>query len=660
MSEKISNIIQLNIENFIKLIKKTLNAENFMWMHDIESPLSYQLAHIVNDSKTPSGQVHVGSLRGVLIHDAVTRHLKNAGFNVQFTYGIDDYDPMDGLPHDAPEELKNHMGKPLCNIPPPDPSSATDFADHYISDFLEIFEELGVKANIYRMRDIYRSGKFNNAIDIILRNAPAVRDIYKNVSGSVRPANWHPFQVICENCGKIGTTEVYDYKDGKVSYMCRPDLVSWAKGCSHEGEVSPFNGNGKLPWKLEWAAKWFVFDITVEGAGKDHCTKGGSREIASQVIRNIFDKKPPLNIPYEFFLVKGTKMSSSKGVGASARSMVDFLPPEVLRYLMIKSLPKRSVNFSTDLNPMLKIFNEYDSLIDAKRSGELNDEQKQLMRVVEVSNEPKNFQPVSFQLLVSMLQLPHINIYDEISRRAGREISGDGKLHLKRRILAAEYWLKHYASESDKYELQENIPSSWVELSGAQKLFLSRLHTAIKNTEWNEELLQSRIFDAARYTPISPKLAFSSIYKIFLNKDSGPKAGALISYFDRKFVTDRLSEVYISDWFSCYDELGENVSDFMNFVGEVTPPIKNVMISPELSFCAKSGIDFDSKLKGFLPRIVRIDYSHKEKVFSRLIKLEFENDQNIEDQKRDLIDDMIMIASDLKNSFGISASIDGT
>ncbi|TQF66207.1 lysine--tRNA ligase (plasmid) [Pseudoalteromonas luteoviolacea] len=623
-------------------------------MNDIEEALSLQTAQIVNDSKTPSGQVHVGSLRGVLIHDAVTRHLKNDGFNVQFTYGIDDYDPMDGLPHDASDELKNHMGKPLCNIPPPNNSSATDFADHYISDFLEIFDELGVEANIYRMRDMYRSGKFNHAIEIILKNAQTVRDIYRDVSGSVRPSDWYPFQVICENCGKIGTTEVYDYENGEVSYRCRRDLVSWAEGCSHQGRMSPFNGNGKLPWKLEWAAKWFIFGITVEGAGKDHCTKGGSREIACQVLRKVFDKEPPLNIPYEFFLVKGAKMSSSKGVGASARSMVDFLPPEVLRYLMVKSQPKRAVNFSTDLNPMLRTFNEYDSLIRAKQSGLLNDEQKQLMRVVEVSTEPKNFQPVSFQLLVSMLQLPHIEISDEVSRRAGKELSDSDTLHLKRRILAAEYWLKHYASEADRYELQDEIPNSWIELSEVQKLFLSKLLTSIENTEWYEEHLQSSIFDAARCTPISPKLAFASIYKVFLDKDSGPKAGALISYLDRKFVADRLSEVYIADWFSCYDELGESISEFMNSVDEIKQHIEDVMLTPELPFDTKSGKVFDSKSGNF----IRVNYTHKEKIFSRLLKLELKNHKEIEDQKCALIDSMTIIASDLRERYGICALID--
>ena len=125
------------------------------------------------------------------------------------------------------------------------------------------------------MRDIYRAGQFNEAIDTILRNSDKVRRVYKEVSNSDRPAHWYPFQVICEKCGAIATTEVYDYDGKEVSYRCLPTKVvntklNLGRGCGHEGKVSPFDGRGKLPWKLEWVAKWVAFPVTIEGAGKDH------------------------------------------------------------------------------------------------------------------------------------------------------------------------------------------------------------------------------------------------------------------------------------------------------------------------------------------------------------------------------------------------------
>ena len=194
-------------------------------------------------------------------------------------------------------------------------SSFSDISEHYIQDFFSVFRDLNVEAETYRMRDVYRSGQFNEAIDDILRNAATVRRVYKEVSKSERPDNWYPFQAVCEQCGRIGTTEVTDYDGKEVTYTCRPDLVTWASGCGYQGKVSPFDGKGKLPWKLEWTAKWKTFHITIEGAGKDHTTKGGSRDVAAACLRKIFHQAPPLNIPYEFFLVGGRQDEFVQGAG---------------------------------------------------------------------------------------------------------------------------------------------------------------------------------------------------------------------------------------------------------------------------------------------------------------------------------------------------------
>ena len=81
-----------------------------------------------------------------------------------------------------------------------------------------------------------------------------------------------PIIYVCEKCGKIGTTFAYAWDPEKevVKYRCSPDLVDWARGCGHEGEISPYDGNGKLPWKVEWAAKWPAIGVAYETAGKDY------------------------------------------------------------------------------------------------------------------------------------------------------------------------------------------------------------------------------------------------------------------------------------------------------------------------------------------------------------------------------------------------------
>src|ERR1700751_4750722 len=114
-----------------------------LWFADIARDVDAGKAHVINDSKTPSGRVHVGALRGVLIHDAIFRTLREKGIEARYLFGVDDYDPLDEIPAGKGAHFEKYLGQPLCNVPPPDNSPAPDMAEHYIQEFFEIFDELG-------------------------------------------------------------------------------------------------------------------------------------------------------------------------------------------------------------------------------------------------------------------------------------------------------------------------------------------------------------------------------------------------------------------------------------------------------------------------------------------------------------------------------------
>ncbi len=515
------------------------------WLDEILSKLPEKEQHIINDAKSPSGPPHVGSLRGVLIHDAVYKYLKDKGYNVRYIFGSDDYDPMDEIAGSLPRDIyEQYLGKPLAHVPAPEGSGFDDLAMYFISDFFKIFDQLGVEAEKYYMRDYYKNGFFNEAIETVLNNAGVIREIYLKVSGAKRPDNWYPIQVVCEKCGKIGTTEVIDWDGKEVTYVCKEDKVTWAKGCGHVGKISPFDGNAKMPYKVEWAAKWKYFGVTIEGAGKDHNTKGGSLDIANAISRKVFGYEPPVNIPYEFFLVGGAKMSSSKGRGATARAMADFLPPEILRYLMLYTHPKRKVNFEPSEKYITKLFNAFDKLHQRIINGEpVEDWEKSVYKLSQIFyHEP--YRVLDFSLITTMIQLPYIDIYKEAEKRFGSPLTETERKVLESRIKAAKYWLENFAPEEDKYQLQQNLPEKAKDLSPVQIAFLHKLASQLKSLdEYNEDTIQSTIFEVARFTPIDGRTAFQAIYTVFLGKDNGPKAGRLLAYIDKDFVLKRLREL---------------------------------------------------------------------------------------------------------------------
>lgn len=501
---------------------------------------------VIRDEKTASGRVHVGSLRGVVIHGIISEILKEQGIKNAFLYEINDFDPMDGLPvYLDKEKYEKYMGQPLNTVPAPD-NKAKNYAEYFGQEFSEVINELGFNPEYYRLSECYKKGQFNEAIKLTLENSGKIREIYKKVSGSDKPENWMPFNVICEKCGKIGTTQVISFDGNEVEYICRENMVTWARGCGHKGKVSPFNGNGKLPWKVEWAAKFMVFDVDIEGAGKDHSTKGGSRDIAETICKEVFKTEPPFNIPYEFVHVAGKKMSSSKGEGSSSREIANLLPPEILRLMLISKNPKQVIDFVPDGDTVPILYDIYDKWAQLYFS----DIQDDFVRIfalshpgIERRNIQKRFLP-RFSQMAFLVQMPHMNLKNEIEKIKGATLTDLDIEEMEWRAKYAQFWLKTYAPEDYKYELQKQLPESAKNLTENQKNALKEIFNYIKTQEiLDGQILHTKLHEIRKDLDIEPKELFSAIYFIFLGKDHGPKVGWFLSVLDKEFLIQRFEEV---------------------------------------------------------------------------------------------------------------------
>src|SRR5204862_4628124 len=99
-----------------------------------ELAASVEGPQVVNDSKTPSGTVHVGSLRGPVVHDAIWRALRERGTDARFLYGVDDLDAMDAAALLTPDAVERYMGAPLSRVPAPEGSLAASYARHFVGN----------------------------------------------------------------------------------------------------------------------------------------------------------------------------------------------------------------------------------------------------------------------------------------------------------------------------------------------------------------------------------------------------------------------------------------------------------------------------------------------------------------------------------------------
>src|SRR5207244_8214569 len=75
-----------------------------------ELAASVEGPQVVNDSKTPSGTVHVGSLRGPVTVDVIWRAVRKRGLEAHFLYGVEDLDAMDNQSLLAGDAVERYMG----------------------------------------------------------------------------------------------------------------------------------------------------------------------------------------------------------------------------------------------------------------------------------------------------------------------------------------------------------------------------------------------------------------------------------------------------------------------------------------------------------------------------------------------------------------------
>ncbi len=514
---------------------------------DVERRLSTKINSgkelIVRDEKTASGRVHIGSMRGVAIHGLLTSVLNQNGIEAKFLYEINDFDPMDGLPAYLDQaKYAQHMGKRLLDVPSPD-GKAKNFAEYYAAEFIEVIEKAGFGANFYRLSDVYKSGKMDDSIRLALENPKKIREIYKEISGSDKPDDWLPLNVVCQSCNKIGTTKVTDFDGEMVTYTCQEHAVEWATGCGHTGKVSPFGGNASLPWKVEWPAKFKAMEVSIEGAGKDHSTKGGSRDVANKLSKEVFNIKPPYDIPYEFFLIGGSKMSSSKGTGSSAKEVSDLLPTKIFRLLLISKKPIQTINFDPTGDTIPTLFDQYDKIANDYWSKAESD----TVRLFELSHtddmpSEETYLP-RFSIVAYLSQMPHINMVEEFSKLKGSELNSLEITELEDRTVFAKKWLEQYAPEKYIFKLQDTLPEAAKNLSAKQKEALSLLLTFLEDSvDISGEDMHAKLHDIKVATEIEPRDFFESIYLMLLGKNSGPKAGWFLSVLDKKILIDRTKE----------------------------------------------------------------------------------------------------------------------
>ncbi len=513
--------------------------------------------YIVYDEKTPSGKIHIGSGRGWVIHDAVAKALREKGVRGRFILSSDDIDPFDKMNADLPKEFEQYLGKPFRDIPSPVPGFKS-YADYYFTDCTQVFAQFGIVAELESTGDRYIRGDFNPCIKIALDNAEKINAIYERMYGKERAQL--PFNPICEKCGNIGTTFAYEWdaKRELIKYHCKPDFVTWAKGCDYKGERSPYNGGGKFPWKVEWAAKWPTVGVVFETAGKDHFSHGGSRDIAVAIAEEIFDYRPPLPSDYknpgngyEFFTIGGQKMSTSKGRGVGFSESLHYAQGNILRYLLISTRPRAQLDFDPfNGQDLILLYDRYDKtervFYDVEQLTNPHDVQKQ-KRIYELSavgDVPKSLSSQVPLTLAGVMVQVTLNDEDAISRliesgHLPEKLSAQATKSIKERLAFSRKWIAELAPDKFKFQIQNEFRGK---LDDAQKKLVTGVVHLLEQ-KCTEVELHNAFYALCTELSMTPQQAFSTMYSILIGKPQGPRLASFLLTIGRERVIKLLKKV---------------------------------------------------------------------------------------------------------------------
>jgi lysyl-tRNA synthetase class 1 len=479
-----------------------------------------------------SGIPHIGSMGDAVRAYGIALALQNFGLKAELIAYSDDMDGLRKIPHGLPDWLQEHIAKPVSSIPDPFGSCHASYGAHMSSLLLDGLDKVGIKYRFQSGREAYRQGILVDQIDTILKSSSKLGQKIAEFVGQDKYMEVLPYFPVCQNCGRLYTAVAQKYlpDEKKVAYVCSGSRIGKAdvKGCGHRGEADITKGEGKLAWKVEFAARWKAFDIRFEAYGKDIMD---SVRVNDWVADEILGYSHPLHVKYEMFLDKsGKKISKSAGNVLTPQMWLRYGTPESILLLLFKRITGTRHVGLDDVPILMK---EYDDLEDIYFGKVKVDNPAKLVKdkgLYEYINKlrpPK--QPgahISYQLIsqqAAIFPSSEDERYDKIfNRLVTYNIVKDKTDEIIQKIKLSSNWADDNMAREETFDIK---------LTDTQRKIISDLIEVIKpfakkqSDPDNAKELQSKVFDVARNNSIEPKELFTLLYRMFLNADRGPRIG---------------------------------------------------------------------------------------------------------------------------------------
>ena len=502
---------------------------------------------------SPSGFYHLGNFREFLVCRATQLELERLGVKTSFILNIDDLDPLLRIPsklRDQKKKLEGNIGMPLNGVPDPF-GDYESYAEYFVNDLIEALERYEIDVQLLRTSKLYKEGKYDSYLDLFLDKNVQLNKILEETTGS-------PLKelvvVECKKCRRMESTVVTSERslEGKRMYQC----IAEKGGCGHIDVFDLQRETWKLKWRLDWPSRQAFLGVTIEPAGKDHGVAGGSIDTNRRIHKELFKRTPPVFPTYGFVTVSGKKMSGSTGVGMSLNDASKTIAQKYIAYRCYKvpilreySLNLQSIDFITIIKEWDAISQEYEDWYKEQRQLKIT--QSKLFKAYKLSTNNEidvgAGKAVEINDLLMTLQSSNFDKERTIQRLKERRVltkKDESKDHLEKMLQRLEIWLKNYAPDDFKFQIQENIDFDKIKQIERYDE-LTKVLQEVMLLSSDSEALQQNLFELTKREGMQPKNMFKFVYLLLLGRERGPKAGNLLAALGRDRVKQQIERLEV-------------------------------------------------------------------------------------------------------------------
>lgn len=561
MKDKKNNKKRFFLENRDMVVKITESDWTLQVANRILETFPDKEEYTCTAGISPSGNVHFGNLRDVMTSLAVKRRLDLMGKKTRFLFSWDDFDRFRKVPAGVDPEYEKYIGFPLTSIPDPE-GKETSYARVFEKEFEKAMKDfLGDEIEYRYQTEEHLSGRYNEMIILAINERKRIAEILlefmtekgkkeKGIEDKSFIESYYPVSVYSKFTGKDNTKVIDHDGEGVLTYRCmdeeKEDTVD-LKASFVEGSASV-----KLGWKIDWAMRWCEEGVNFEPGGHDHASPGGSYDVSSRIIKEVFDCKPPVFVEYKFVGIRGLegKMSGSKGNAVTPGQLLDIYEPELLEWLYMKHRPNQEFKLAFDTD-IYRQYDEFDRAIkDYIKRGKDSDFASSVSLISGLLEKDPDKDPLPFRQAVSFGQILQWDPDKtrDLLHRVGFDYS---KESIETRLEKANNWLEKFNPE-EIIDVRESVNTEYLkEMTDQSRERVRRFRdelSKIDTEKTDQKDLEQILYGIPKSENLSDedlkkeqRVFFKDIYNLLISKDTGPRLSTFIWAIGKDKVLELLN-----------------------------------------------------------------------------------------------------------------------